>query len=104
MALIDLLDLSLLGRPEKPALEWREGAVRQAFTFGELETRSNRWARLLTARGLGPGDRLAFHLANRVEIVDLWLAALKIGVVVVPINVLYREREIRHIVGDAEPA
>ena len=29
---------------------------------------------------------------------------MKLGVIVVPINVLYKEREIRHIVSDAEPA
>jgi malonyl-CoA/methylmalonyl-CoA synthetase len=37
-------------------------------------------------------------------VIDLWLAAVKLGLIVVPINVLYRERELRHIVQDAEPA
>jgi malonyl-CoA/methylmalonyl-CoA synthetase len=49
------------------------------------------------------GDRLAFYLSNRIEIIDLWIACAKLGVIVVPINVLYREREIRHIISDAEP-
>ena len=31
------------------------------------------------------------------------LAAVKLGVVLVPVNVLYRERELRHILSDAEP-
>ena len=73
------------------------------MTFGELDARSNRLAQLLLARGLHAGDRLAFFLVNRVEIIDLWIACVKIGVIVVPINVLYKEREIGHILADAEP-
>ncbi|MFI5244059.1 MAG: class I adenylate-forming enzyme family protein [Gemmatimonadales bacterium] len=105
MSLTDLFDRSLVGRRDTTALECeRSDGTRMSFTFGDLDARSNRLAHLLRARGLRTGDRLAFYLTNRVEVVDLWLACVKTGVIVVPINVLYREREIRHIVGDAEPA
>jgi malonyl-CoA/methylmalonyl-CoA synthetase len=105
MSLTTLFDRSLVGLGDTTALECeRADGTRLSFTFGELETRSNRLAHLLRARGLRRGDRIAFYLANRVEIIDLWLACTRIGVIVVPINVLYREREIRHILGDAEPA
>ena len=60
-------------------------------------------ARVLAARGLRAGDRLVVQLANRLEVLDLFLACLKLGVLFVPVNVLYREREVGHIVGDAEP-
>ena len=104
MSLTELFDPSLVGRRDAPALEYeRSDGTRAFLTFGELEARSNRLARELTARGLGAGDRLAFFLANRVEIVDLWIACMKLGVLVVPINVLYREREISHILADAQP-
>jgi malonyl-CoA/methylmalonyl-CoA synthetase len=105
MSLTELFDRSLVGRRDTPALECdRADGARATLTFGELDARSNRLAQLLRARGLVAGDRLGFYLANRVEIIDLWLACVKLGVIVVPINVLYREREIRHIVVDAEPA
>jgi malonyl-CoA/methylmalonyl-CoA synthetase len=105
MSLTDLFDRSLVGRRDAPALECdRPDGTRATFTFGELEARSNRLARVLALRGMVRGDRLAFYLANRVEIIDLWLACAKLGVIVVPVNVLYREREIRHILGDAEPS
>jgi acyl-CoA synthetase (AMP-forming)/AMP-acid ligase II len=42
-------------------------------------------------------------LINQPAIIDLWLACVTLGVIVVPINVLYREREIAHIVQDAVP-
>ncbi len=35
--------------------------------------------------------------------IDAFLACLKLGAIVVPVNILYREREIAHIVGDSEP-
>src|SRR5262249_11230515 len=35
--------------------------------------------------------------------IDLFLACVTLGAIVVPINVLYRQREIAHIVADAEP-
>ena len=36
--------------------------------------------------------------------IDLYLACVKLGVIFVPINILYRDREIAHILHDAEPA
>ena len=104
MALLDLYDLSLRGRADAPALECAaaDGGTRHV-TCGEIERRSDRLAAALRARGLGAGDRLAFCLANRVEVIDLWIACLKLGAIVVPINVLYKGREIGHIVGDAKP-
>src|SRR6202011_5856180 len=67
------------------------------------DSRSNRLANLLTSRGLRSGDRLSVYLANCVEMIDLYLACIKLGVIFVPINILYRDREISHILRDAEP-
>ena len=104
MQLSDIFDLSLAGRANETALEYdRADGTPGSLTFGELDGRGNRVARLLAARGFVRGDRLGFFLPNRVEFLDLFLACVKLGIIVVPINVLYREREIGHIVSDAEP-
>jgi malonyl-CoA/methylmalonyl-CoA synthetase len=99
MHLLNLFDLSLVGRAEEIALEWN-GAT---YTFGEIERRSNRVAHALLARGFAKGDRLCVQMANRIELIDLFLACVKLGVTFVPVNVLYRDREVSHITGDAEP-
>ncbi len=99
MNLLHLLDLSLVARADDAALEWN-GVT---YTFGELERRSNRIAHALTARGFVKGDRLCVQRANSIELIDLFLACVKLGVIFVPINILYREREVAHIVSDAEP-
>jgi malonyl-CoA/methylmalonyl-CoA synthetase len=100
MTLTDLFDLSFKGRRNVTALEFRD----QTFTFGELDTRSNRLGQLFAARGLKTGDRLCVYLVNCVEMIDVYLACVKLGVIFVPVNILYRDREISHILADAEPS
>ncbi len=99
MTLSDLFDLSLLGRRDSTALEF-EGL---SYSFGELDSRSNRLAQFLMRQGFTVGDRLCVYLMNCVEMIDLYLACAKLGVIFVPINILYRDREISHILADAEP-
>ena len=104
MSLLDLYDLSLRGRRDTPGLEIdAPTGGTTSLTFGELDALSDRLARVLTSRGLAHGDRLAFCLPNRLAVIDLWLACVKLGVIVVPINVLYKGREIGHIMGDSKP-
>ncbi len=100
MNLSHLFDLSLIARRDQVALEF-QGAT---FTFGEIDARSNRLAQLFARRGLKPGDRLCVYLVNCVEMIDIFIACAKLGVIFVPINILYRDREITHILSDAEPA
>ena len=99
MTLCDLFDLSFKGRRDNAALEFRD----VIYTFGELDSQSNRLAQLLIGRGLGKGDRLCVYLVNCIEMIDIYLACIKLGVIFVPINILYRDREISHILSDAEP-
>ena len=103
MQLGDLFDLSLIGRRDRVGLEYDSADGVRSLTFAEIDARANRMADALAARGLVRGDRLCVHLANRVEFIDLFLACVRMGVIFVPVNVLYREREIGHMVGDAEP-
>ena len=99
MNLTGLFDLSFVDRRETVALEFQN----RTLTFGEIDERSNRVAHLFTQRGLQPGDRLCCYLANCLDIIDVYLACVKLGVIFVPINILYKEREIVHILDDADP-
>src|SRR5215204_1723310 len=103
MQIGDLFDLSLIGRRDSVALEYDAPDGVHTLTFGDLDARANRMAQALAARGISRGDRLCVHLANRVEFLDLFLACVRAGVIFVPVNVLYREREIAHITADADP-
>jgi malonyl-CoA/methylmalonyl-CoA synthetase len=94
-----LFDLSLEARRDEVGLEWN-GAE---FTFGEIGARSDRMAAALAQRGVARGDRVCVYLSNRIELIDIFIACAKLGAIFVPINILYRDREISHIVEDAEP-
>jgi malonyl-CoA/methylmalonyl-CoA synthetase len=99
MNLNHLFDRSFRGRANQVALEFQG----RAFTFAQIDNRADRTAALLKARGLVQGDRLCVYLSNCVEFIDLYLACVRLGVIFVPINILYREREIQHILADSEP-
>src|SRR5689334_3371026 len=80
-----LLDLALVGRANAPGLD--DATASRASTsspttyrFGDVEARANATARLLRARGFVAGDRLAFFLPNRIEVIDLYLACVRLGV------------------------
>lgn len=105
MHLTDLFNLSLVGRRNEPGLEFEDASGQvHTYTFGDLDVRADRMAAALAARGLVAGDRLVAQLPNCVEFLDLFLACIRLGVIFVPVNVLYREREVAHIIADATPA
>jgi malonyl-CoA/methylmalonyl-CoA synthetase len=104
LQLTQLFDLSLRGRAKDVGLEYFDSGALRTLTFGDIDARANRMAAELAARGLAKGDRLCLHLENRIEFIDLYLACTRLGIIMVPMNVLYRERELRHIITDAEPS
>lgn len=99
MNLINVFDLSLKGRKDKVAVVFNG----ENFTFGNIDSRSNQMANFLINQGLVPGDRICVYVENCIEMIDLFLAAAKTGVIFIPINILYKEREVSHILSDAAP-
>jgi malonyl-CoA/methylmalonyl-CoA synthetase len=88
------------GAPSAPVLfDPGHGWMRAA----ELEQTTRRVAGRLQAAGLEPGDRALFSAASSLDLVVAHIAALRAGIVVVPVNTAYREREVAHIVADARP-
>jgi malonyl-CoA/methylmalonyl-CoA synthetase len=74
-----------------------------AWSYEELLARAVAVAAALARRGIGRGDRVACLLGNGPELVLLHLALLRLGAVLVPINLAYRRREVGHILKDAAP-
>jgi acetyl-CoA synthetase len=58
------------------------------FSFAEMSKRSNRVANFFRAHGLKRGDRVLVMLGNQVEIWETMLAAIKLGLVVIPCSTL----------------
>jgi malonyl-CoA/methylmalonyl-CoA synthetase len=107
MNLLDLFAIPRRRTPDKAALRFRDASERPreeiVFTYERLFAAAAALASGLAAQGLRKGDRVAFFLGNRPEFVVAYLAAIRLGAVMVPINLAYRRREIAHMVLDAEP-
>ena len=70
----------------------------------ELEERTRRVAARFAAAGLRRGDRLVLSAASSLHLVVAHVAALRLGLVVVPVNGAYGEREVAGIVADCRPS
>jgi acetyl-CoA synthetase len=65
------------------------------LSFAELSRRSNQVANFLHAQGLKRGDHLLLLLGNVVPLWETMLAAMKLGVVVIPATTLLTSDELR---------
>jgi malonyl-CoA/methylmalonyl-CoA synthetase len=70
-------------------------------TADELEERTRTVAGRYAAAGLVPGDRVLFSTAPSVDLVVAHVAALRMGLVTVPANTAYTERELTYVATDA---
>src|SRR5215470_4413779 len=72
------------------------------LTYAELEAESARLARGLVAQGVAKGARIAVLFPNGPDWVVAWLAASRIGAVVVPLNTFYKPRELGYVLRHAD--
>src|ERR1700755_2058334 len=91
-------------------LRWRARRRRDATavicggerrTYAELDDRSERIAAGLLARGLTTGDRVAVLMANRIEYLEIYQAAARSGLTLVPVNPALTGPEIEYILTDS---
>ena len=84
----------------RPALTFvdRDGVIDRR-TFAEVAAEANRWAALLRARGLSPGDRLLVLVGKTPAWHSVLLGALKAGLVSVPCSDMLRARDLAFRVG-----
>lgn len=73
------------------------------LTYVELARRIRSFAAVLIARGIVPGDRVAYHGVNHPAALTSVFAATAIGAIWVPIHAARREDEVLMILRDAEP-
>jgi long-chain acyl-CoA synthetase len=71
------------------------------LTYGGLDERASRVAGSLQSRGMRPGDRLALLVGNRSEYVEIFLGAMRAGVVPVPLNVKQARPVLEFMIDDA---
>ncbi|QQS42786.1 MAG: long-chain fatty acid--CoA ligase [Acidobacteriota bacterium] len=84
--------------PEKEAVIWND--VR--MTYGELNALANRVAHALGELGIEKGDKVALSCPNLPYFPMVYYGILKAGAAVVPLNVLFKPREIAYHLEDSD--
>lgn len=67
----------------------------ETLTFAQLAQRSSQVANFLAAQGVRPGDRMLLMLGNVVPLWETLLAAIKLGVVIIPATTLLERTELQ---------
>ena len=94
---LEMFRASVARDADAPAIRYFDATL----TFGELDTMSDALAVALAGEGIGFGDRVAFVLQNVPQFFVATLAVWKLGAVVVPVNPMYRDRELATVLLDS---
>ncbi len=78
------------------------GGRTETVTFEALNRRIDRLANALADRGIGQGDTVATYTGNRVETIESYLAAMKLGALPVPINHRFKAGEVSYVLEDSD--
>jgi acyl-CoA synthetase (AMP-forming)/AMP-acid ligase II len=74
----------------------------RSYTYPEVNKRVNKLAHSLLSSGLKKGDKVAVLLENSIEIVEIFLATAKTGIVIVPINFRLISPEVEYIADNSD--
>ena len=91
------LPAAAVRHPDRTALRLAE----LMLSYRQLDDGSARVAGLLRERGFQPGDRVALMLPNVPQFALAYYGALRLGAIVVPMNVLNKRREVAFALRDA---
>lgn len=76
----------------------------ERLSFAELDRQTTRLAQALRDEAsVRPGDRVAVYLPNGVAFVRAFIAVVKAGGIVVPVNLPLSVPEVAHILSDCQP-
>jgi long-chain acyl-CoA synthetase len=96
MNLASILADAVAAEPDKVAFKLDDVEL----TYHALDEGSARVAGMLRAAGVGPGDRVGIMLPNVPYFPVVYYGVLRLGAVVVPMNVLLKGREVRYYLED----
>ncbi len=87
-------------RAERTCFVAADGAT---WTYGDVDELSARFAAMLRAAGVAPGDRVVVQVDKSVGAAALYLGCLRAGAAYTPLNTAYTPDEVAYFLGDAEP-
>jgi long-chain acyl-CoA synthetase len=96
-SVLDLFEGQARARPDRPAFHYFDSTL----TYAEVDRAADSLADALQDLDVAPGDRVALYLQNVPQFAMAQYAAWKAGGIVVPLNPMFREAELRTHLQDA---
>ena len=93
-----LLKRAAFKYPQKEAIVSETGR----WTYQQWEKRANKRAHALSRYGIKMGDHVATIFLNGNEVLETFMALMKIGAVVVPLNVRLSGAELKYIIDHSD--
>ncbi|MDD1724268.1 MAG: acyl--CoA ligase, partial [Methanospirillum sp.] len=93
--IVSFLDTCMSRMPDKQALIHPTSG--RSYTYTDLHRLSGSLASGLVDQGIRPGDRVVIYLDSSPEYLVSYLAVWRMGGVVVPANIVYREEELQYV-------
>lgn len=94
----DILSRGFPLDPDAPFLLQVDG---QCYSYGELDQETARYANVLAACGLRPGDRVAAQVDKSAQAVFLYLGCVRAGLAYVPINPECSDEDLDYFLNDS---
>jgi len=79
-------------------------ATKKEFLYSDLDCESGKIAHHLTQLGLTKGDRVILQVEKSPQNLFWYFACLRAGLIYLPLNTGYKEKEVEYFVNDAKPA
>src|SRR6187401_2998532 len=74
----------------------------RTWSYGELIARTGKVATLLRALKVKPGERVLFSVVDDIDFPSIFLGAMKIGAIAIPINTYLKADDYRYYIADSE--
>ena len=83
--------------PDRIALKWEneQGETRE-ITYGRLMARANQIGNAFLSRGLQKGDKVLVMVPRLIEAYEVYVGALKAGLVVIPSSEMLRTKDLQY--------
>jgi long-chain acyl-CoA synthetase len=75
----------------------------QSITYGTLHQNVQQFAAYLSNQGIGLDDVVALSCPNSTEFIYAYLAAVQLGAIIVPLNLMLTLEELFYIISDCKP-
>ncbi|GAA5417624.1 acetyl-coenzyme A synthetase [Paraliobacillus ryukyuensis] len=89
--------------PNKTALIWQDDAGREKqVTYQQLIYNANKIGNIFLEKGLQKGDKILVMMPRLIETYEVYLAALKTGIIIIPSSEMLRTKDLQYRITHGE--